>query len=425
MDQTRSNAAEEAAVAIVGFGTAGVNAAIGLRNAGYDGPIRAFSDAGPQPCSPIMTSYYVGGGRERQECFPWSAEALADLGVELVGDGKCPVAALDLEARLVRTERGDFPYSKCVIATGARPVGAPFPVEGGYEPLVLRTLGDAERMRAAFAAPTCRRVLVSGASMVALKCVEAALERGLAVTMVGMAEHVLDTCALPVAAERFERGLEASGVELRLGQVVSSVEVRGEGASPRLEVRFSDGSAEGFDEVVVAHGVRPALGLLAPGALEADRGLLVDGFMRTSDPDVYAAGDVAQALELVSGERRVLGIWKTAALQGAVAGAAIAAELAGREPDAAGAYPGAVMSNTIAVKGTLFISGGESAAAEGRVVEVREDDAMTVACIFDQGADGARRLVGYNVVADADEPGGVAYDTGAMLGLRLEEGCRP
>ena len=418
----REGGAEGAApVAIVGFGTAGVNAAIALRRGGYEGSIQAFSDAAEAPYSPIITSYYAGGQKERCECFPWSDEALADLGVEVVEGA---VTALDLAARLVRTGQGSFPYAKCVIATGARPVTTGFPAVPGYEPLVLRTMADAERMREAFERPECRRVLVSGASMVALKCAEAALARGLAVTLVGMADHVLDMSALPVAAERFERGLRRSGMELRLGQVIEAVVV-GEGVDGHcLEVRFSDGSAEGFDEVVVAHGVRPSLGFLEPGALEADRGLLVDGFMRTSDEDVYAAGDVAQALELVSGERRVLGIWKTAALQGAVAGAAIAAELAGCDLGPELAYPGAIAANTIAVDGTLFISGGESAQAAGRTVEVREDDALTVACIFDEAPDGSRRLVGYNVVADADEPGGVAYDTAAMLSLRIEAACR-
>ena len=146
--------------------------------------------------------------------------------------------------------------------------------------------------------------------------------------------------------------------------------------------------------------------------------------MRTSASDVYAAGDAAQALDLVSSEKRVLGIWKTAALQGQCAGRAIAAELAGGEPEATDAYPGAIMTNTIAVNGTLFISAGASQAAEGQRVEVRETEDMTVACIYEPESDGNERLIGFNVASDTDEPGGAAYDTGAMLSLRIEEACR-
>lgn len=448
----------EGEVVIIGYGTAGVNAAVALRNAGYEGVIRAFSDTALPPYSPILTSYYAGGEKSYEQCFPWDDAFLADLRVELMSD--CAVVELDPSKRVVRTVRGEFPYAKCLIAAGARPSLAGFPAPEGYEPLVLRTMADAERFKAALEVDACRRVLVSGASMIALKSVEACLKRGVSVELVGMNEHVLDRSALPAAAERFERGLRDKGVVLRLGQTVESVawaagdvgcvagedvaagaaaaaDSEGRAAFGRLAVTFSNGDVELFDEIMVAHGVRSNLDFVPEGALAVDRALVVDGFMRTSDPHVYAAGDVAQALELVSGERQVLGIWKTAAVQGACAGAAIAAEMAGRRPAAQDAYAGAISSNTIAVDGTLFISGGVTAAGCGGEVEVRETDDMTVVCVFGGAAGGgaerpsessaageSRRLIGFNVVCDKDEPGSVAYDTGAMLSLRIEAAFR-
>ena len=346
-------------------------------------------------------------------------------------DGR--VALLDPGAHRIVTEAGqEGSYDKCVVCVGARPMTVGFPAECGYEPLVLRTMDDAERMKAAFEDPTCGRVLVSGASMIALKCVEAALNRGLDVSLVGMNDHVLDFSALPAAAERFERGLAAKGVTMRFGQTIAQVEVlegagtagEGEGAARKLRVTYSGGDVETYDQIVVAHGVRSDFGFIQDGSIEIDRAIVVDDFMRTSAPDVFAAGDAAQALELVSGEKRVLGIWKTAALQGQCAGRAIAAELAGRAPEASEAYPGHIMTNTIAVNGTLFISAGVSQAGEGQRVDVRESDDMTVACIYGTAPDGGERLIGFNVASDVDEPGGVAYDTGAMLSLRIEEVCR-
>lgn len=441
-------------VAIIGYGTAGVNAAIALRNAGYTGVIRAFSDTDILPYSPILTSYYVGGEKTYEQCFPWNEEELAELDVTLMAS--CPVTGLDPDARVISTPQGDFAYEKCVIATGARPVLVGFPQVEGYEPLVLRTMADAERFKAAVSADECQRVLVSGASMIALKSLEACLNCGCSVELVGMNTHVLDMSALPVAAERFERGLREKGVALRLGQTIAGVRVldAAEAAERggKLEVTFSNGDVACFDEIVVAHGVRSDLGFVKAGSLEIDRALVVDEFMRTSNPHVYAAGDVAQALELISGEKRVLGIWKTAALQGQCAGAAIAAEMAGEEPSAAAAYRGAISANTIAVQGTLFVSAGSVDVCEGRAVEVRETDDMTVVCVFEElageagegacgsagacgvedacgaadgrGIAGARRLVGYNVACDHDEPGSVAYDTAAMLTLRIEAAFR-
>lgn len=421
-------------VALIGYGTAGVNAAIALRAAGYDGVIRAYSDTDIPPYSPILTSYYVGGEKTYDECFPWSAEELAELDVEVVAGAR--VTELDPAAhRIVIAAGQEGSYDKCLVCVGARPTTVGFPVECGYDPLVLRTMDDAARMKAAFEGEGCRRVLVSGASMIALKCVEAALNRGLDVSMVGMNEHVLDFSALPAAAERFERGLADKGVTMRFGQTIAQVEVMGAAtvatdapdatdAPGRLRVTFSGGDVAFYDEIVVAHGVRSDFGFVKDGSIAIDHAILVDDFMRTSAPDVFAAGDAAQARELVSGERRVLGIWKTAALQGQCAGRAIAAELAGRAPAASEAYPGAIMTNTIAVNGTLFISAGASQASTGQRVEVSETDDMTVACIYEPLPDGGERLVGFNVTSDVDEPGGTAYDTGAMLSLRIEEACR-
>lgn len=425
-------------VAILGFGTAGFNAVVALRSAGYEGEIRVFSDHDLMPYSPILTSYYAGGEKTWEECFPWSAAEIEDLNITWMKG--CAVESLDVEGHVVCTAQGDFPYTKCVIATGATPMPYGFPKDCGYEPIQLRTMADAERLREVLCAESCQHVLVSGASMVALKTVEAALRRGVKVTQVGMNPHVLDMTALPEAAERFERGLKANGVELKLGQVISSVTVvEGEGGRRKLAVTFSSGDTGEYDEICVAHGMKCNLDFLAEGALEMDRALLVDEFMRTSNADVYAAGDVVQALELISGQPRIVGIWKNAAVQGFVAGQAIAAELAGAEPEAKQAYKGSIATNTIAVMDTLFISGGTMELGEHRYTTIRENDDMIVVYVWDRSAadEAAARganaeavaaiepqLVGFNITADHDEEGGLAYDTGAMLTLRIEAAAK-
>lgn len=410
----------ELPVAIIGWGTAGANAAIGLRQAGYAGRIVAFSDTDIPPYSPILTSYFVGGEKAYDQCFPWSAAELADLDVDVLGG--CKVELLDPQARRIACSTGqEFGYRTCIVAVGARPSTAGFPADCGYQPLVLRTMDDAQRMKRAFERPGCRRVLVSGASMIALKCVEAALNNGLDVSLVGVNDHILDFSAMPQAAHRFERGLAAQGVGMRFNCSIAQVRRTDDGD---LEVAFSNGETQRFDEVVVAHGVRSDLSFIKEGSVSIDRALVVDRFMRTSAEGLYAAGDAAQALELISGEPRVLGIWKTAALQGACAGAAAAAELAGRQPSEADAYPGAIMTNAIAVNGTLFMSAGVSQAGSNQRADVREDDRMTVVRIFQAEPDGSERLVGFNVASDVDEPGGAAYDIAAMLTLRIEQACR-
>jgi NADPH-dependent 2,4-dienoyl-CoA reductase/sulfur reductase-like enzyme len=408
----------ETTVAIIGYGTAGVNALIALRTAGYQGRILVFSDTNTLPYSPILTSYYAGGEKSYAECFPWSAEELDDLDAEILSES--PVLELDPVAHSIRTEQGSFSYTKCLIATGATPQC--FTDAGSYEPLVLRTMEDARRLKDALTNPGCRRVLVSGASMVALKTLEACLERGLEATLVGMNPHVLDFNALPEAAVRFEAGLREKGVALLLGQTITAVKFTEDASHTlgyQLEVSFSTGEVQRFDAIAVAHGMRCNLDFVGASSLERENGLIVDNFLRTSDPDVYAAGDVAQALERISGEQRIVGNWKNAAVQGACAGRAIAAELAGTEIPPEASYPGSIATNTIAVQGTLFLSAGTMELTPPRHVEVCESDEMTVVRIYEDRADGTQQLVGFNLVCDDDESGSAAYDTAAMLTLRI------
>lgn len=414
-----------APVAILGWGTAGVNALIGLRNAGYRGPVQVFSNTGIAPYSPILTSYYAAGAKTYEQCFPWAAEDLAELDPQVMQD--CPVTKLDVDARLVHTPQGKFPYSKCVIATGATPMCYGFPQVEGYDPLVLRTMDHAQQLKDALTDSTCKKILVSGASMVALKTLEACLQRRLDVTLVGMMPHVLDRNALPGAAERFEAGLRAYGVNLRLGTTVSNVQVldpqEAAVAGGKLRVTFADGATDAFDHICVSHGMKCNLDFVPEGALEMDRALLVDEFMRTSNPHVYAAGDVAQALELISGTRQIVGIWKNAAVQGNVAGSTIAAELTGKAP--AKEFTGSVSTNTIEVKDLLFISAGVAAPSPADQVEEREADGIYTVCVFRPAPEGGRTLVGFNLVADHGTCNvGRAFDVGAMLTMRIEAAAR-
>lgn len=98
---------DAAPVAIIGFGAAGFNAAVGLRTNGYTGPIRVFSDIETLPYSPILTSYYAGGELDYEECFPWSQAEIDELGLDIVQEG--PVIKLDTKDHLVHTSQNSYP----------------------------------------------------------------------------------------------------------------------------------------------------------------------------------------------------------------------------------------------------------------------------------------------------------------------------
>ena len=401
-------------VVVLGFGAAAVSALCALREAGFAGPVTVVTDAGPEPYSPVLTSYYAGGRIGYGQCFPWK-----DLDFEALIDDlvtASPVEAVDAGAREVVLPDGRrIGYAKLLIATGAHPVAPGFPATAPYRPLVLRTMADADRLREALEGVQRKSVLVAGTSMVGLKVLEACLDRGGRATMLGRSAHILRSSAHSLVAERLERLLVERGVALRLSQ--AAVSAAAHDGTRGCTVRFDNGDAEAFDEVVLAQGARPNLAFVRDSAVEVREGVVVDRFMRTSAPDVFAAGDVAQALDLSSGRERVIGLWQNAVQQGRCAGAAIAAELAGRAPTRP--YPGSIPSNTIHVQDILFSSAGALAEGEGTRIEASEaGGALTVRAYAYRR--GKKQLVGFNVLAVATD-GGLYGDAVDEIGAYRRE----
>ncbi len=410
-------------VAIIGYGTASVNAAIALRRSGFAGVIQVFSNTGELPYSPVETSYYAAGLVSREQCFPWDEPTLSMLNLDVKKN--CPVKKLDVANHLIITDEGEFPYDKCLIATGGTPSLEGVAQVGGFQPLVLRTMDDAQKLAETLADEACRRVLVSGTSMVALKTVEACLQRGVAVTLLGRSPHILRGTAVPEIVERYEQALASHGVELRLAQKVTAAAPSPEetGSIRPVDVTFTTGETCTFDAVVVAHGMVPNLQFVEEGALELDRGVLVDAYMRASNPDVYAAGDVAETVDPVTGDRHVSGLWKEACLQGACAGAAIAAELNGDKPAEDVAYTGQLRSNSITVQDFGMISAGSIGECPSRRVELEDRPCGLIARVFGQPeGEAAERMLGFNVYSDACTPGSPAFDEAEQLLNKIKDG---
>ena len=409
-------------LAIIGYGAASVNAIIALRTQGYTGAIQVFSNTNTRPYSPVMTGYYAGGTKTYEECFPWTEEELAQLNVE-VHENEA-VELLDVEAKTVITAKDSYCFEKCLVASGATPRTAEFPAGGGAPHLVLRTLEDAEALKNVLTNPECDRVLVSGASMIALRAVDACLSRGVQVTLLARKEHILAKTALPETAAAFEHVLENAGVELRLEQVIEALEPAGE-TGELTRVSFSNGDVEDFSAIIIAQGVEPNLSFVPEAALERSVGLVVDDYMRTSNPDVYAAGDVAQTqlAPYASGKlsTRIAGLWKDACVQGACAGRTMAADLAGVTPPANARYTGAFPNNTIIVAGAVMFSAGSVRMNERRWADIEQLDSCIRAVVYEQDPQtGSTKMAGYNVFAPCAEPfENDAYEIASMLFLRM------
>jgi len=301
--------AETARIVIVGGGAAGFAAAEMLRREGFAGGITMLSedDAAPYDRPNLSKDYLAGTAPE--EWIPLRPdEFYRENGIDVI----LGAAAIDIEpkARQVRAADGRaFSFDKLLIATGAEPVRLNLPGADLSHVRVLRSLRDSRDLIAR--AKKARRVAVIGASFIGLEVAAALRQRELAVDVIAPEQRPMER-VLGAELGQFIRNLhEAHGVRFHLGHGVKSIEAQ--------RVVLDDGSAVDADLVVVGIGVRPRLALAERAGLKIDRGILVNEYLETSAPGIFAAGDVARWPDPISGERLRIEHWVVAERQGQTA----------------------------------------------------------------------------------------------------------
>lgn len=299
---------------IVGAGLAGAKAAQALRSEGYDGRITLLGDEPHRPYQrPPLSKEYLHGTAGRDALFvhpeTWYQAHAVDLRLGTT------VTAIDRRRREVALGGGErIGYEKLLLATGATP--RPLDVPGGAQApvLYLRRIEDSERIRAALR-PGARLVVV-GAGWVGLEVAAAARAAGAHVTVVEAAALPLLRALGPEIAPAFAHLHRAHGVDLRLGVEVRAIADSGGGPAT---VHLSDGAALDADAVVAGIGAVPNTAPAAAAGLTVQDGIVVDQSLRTSDPDVFAAGDVARAFHPLFGRYLRVEHWATARFQPVVA----------------------------------------------------------------------------------------------------------
>jgi NADPH-dependent 2,4-dienoyl-CoA reductase/sulfur reductase-like enzyme len=206
------------------------------------------------------------------------------------------VTAIDVGARTVAIEDGrEIAYGALLIATGAQPRSLPVPGSDQAHVHYVRTLEDSRAIIAALEETT--HAVVIGAGFIGLEVAASLRQREVGVTVVAPEDIPLE----PIVGEKMGRFVqdlhEEHGVEFRLGRTVSEI-----GAD---EVVLDDGSRIAADLVVIGVGVTPRTDLAEQAGLEIDNGIVVDEHMRSSDPHVWAAGDVASYPDQNSGRARI------------------------------------------------------------------------------------------------------------------------
>ena len=316
-------------VAILGNGCASAECVKALRESGYRGQIHIFSDSKWPIYNPTLTTYYLAGKIAFDGLFPYGSDESFHRLYGAKVHSNSPIVTLDTQAQWVANKAGlEVKYDQCLIATGASPFIPPIECGGSRRVYTMRTVEDAIRLREALAAKP-RKAIVVGASLVGVKMVELFQMLGMEVCLADLAEHVFPLAAHAECAAVIEDRMARKGIKFRLGAGIVKVEETRDGVRA-----YFQNSAEGeeADLLIMCIGVRANTAFVDRKCVESRQGILVDEHMRTSAPGVYAAGDVAQGRNLLSGEQQIIGLWANARYQGRTAGrniAGLAEEFAG------------------------------------------------------------------------------------------------
>ena len=298
-----------ASVVIVGGGGAGLAAADTLRHEGYDGPITLLSaDESPPYDRPNLSKDYLAGSAPDEWLPLRSPEYYTDRRIELSLNSR--VASLDIGQKRVRTENGrTYDFDRLLLAMGADPVRLPIPGASDSQLFYLRTYADARALAAR--AASAQQVIVLGASFIGLEVAASLRKRGIAVHVVAPDRLPLERVMGPDIG-RFIRGLhEANGVVFHLQDTVTRLEGRA--------AVLQSGTTLEADFLVLGVGVRPLVAVAEQAGLKVDRGVLVNEYLETSAPGIFAAGDVARWPDVFLSELVRFEHWVVAERQGRVA----------------------------------------------------------------------------------------------------------
>jgi 3-phenylpropionate/trans-cinnamate dioxygenase ferredoxin reductase subunit len=301
------------AFVIVGAGLAGAKAAQTLREDGFDGDVVLLGEEPERPYErPPLSKGLLLGTADRETVFVHEAGWYAEHDVDLrTGVG---AAAIDRTPRQVELTDGQrIGYDALLLATGSTP--RPLDVPGAYLDgvLQLRTLPDSDRIAAALVDGA--HLVMVGAGWIGLEVAAAARQRGATVTVVERSALPLLRVLGPDIAQVFADLHRDHGVTFRFGAAVD--EFRGDGRVSSVLLR--DGTQLPADTVVVGVGVHPNVGLAETAGLAVNNGVVVDQTLRSSDPRIYAAGDVANAYHPLYGTHLRVEHWATALHSGPAA----------------------------------------------------------------------------------------------------------
>lgn len=272
-------------VLVIGAGQAGSSLVAKLRNNGFDGQVTVIGEEPVPPYQrPPLSKKYLLGDMELERLFlrPESFYSDNDIALRL----NVTVSAIDAVAKTVTADGKAIAYDELVLTTGSIPRRLPAAIGGALESVyVVRDLKDVAAMAPEFTAG--KRVLIVGGGYIGLEAAAVAASRGLNVTLVEMADRILQRVAAPETSDYFRALHTSHGVTIIEGVGLDHLT----GKTRVSGAKLTDGSELGLDFVIVGVGIMPATNLAEAAGVELDNGIKTDSQGRTSAANIWAAGD--------------------------------------------------------------------------------------------------------------------------------------
>jgi len=327
---------------IIGNSAAGIGAVEGIRHMDKDGEITIITNERHHTYSRPLISYLLLGKVTREGIKYRNDSFYRDYKCTLLAD--TTVTAIEAaEKKVVLQDGRKISYDKLLVATGSSPF---VPVFEGLDTVANKhtfmSLDDADGLDAVLAED--KRVLIIGAGLIGLKCAEGILKHVKHITVVDLAPRILSSILDDEGAKLIQSHLESKGIEFRLAANIKKFTFN--------EAFLESGETIGFDILVLAVGVRPNTSLLN-GIAKIERGIVVNEKSETTAPDIYAAGDCTQTLDVSSGQNKVMALLPNAYMQGECAGINMTGSAAG-----GASFDKAIPMNAIGFLGLHVITAG-------------------------------------------------------------------
>jgi len=302
---------------IVGASAAGIGAVEAIRDVDPVGSIAVISEELCPQYSRPMISDFVSGKATFQKMMCREDDFWKENDVQIL-TGQIAVSLNLAEKCLVLNNSERVYYEKLLIATGGKPFIPKIDGSDKDGVFTFTKMADAEKL--AEKLETARNIVVIGAGLIGVSVTEALVKRGLRVTLVELQPKILSLLLDTKGSDMMENVIRKAGVNIITGQSVQRITGKPENDRAVGGVTLTNGDQVPCDVVIVAIGVIPRTELVVGTDVTLNRGIMVNNFMQTNVPDVYASGDVAETWDFALNQNRLLPLWPLAFAEGKVAG---------------------------------------------------------------------------------------------------------